>query len=112
MPSCSREPFMPAAIHTGVVSEDFAAVDPEGWGPAGISHAVVFGTLTTMCGRALEPFYSFYEHSFAEEGLICCATCVRLAGVAGLRVGTSPATPGTIASGLRANSGNFSATNV
>ena len=77
---------MPRPNYYGVVSEDFAVADPEGWCPAGISHAVAFGTLTTLCGRALEPFYSFYEHSFAENGLNRCETCV-------LRLAELPAGP-------------------
>jgi hypothetical protein len=72
-------------VYLGVVSDDSVKVDdqmgPRGrWVPAGPSHAVVFGTLTTMCGRALlEPFFSFYEHSFAEDGLNRCVICARLA---------------------------------
>ena len=66
---------MPRPGYYGVVSDDFVIVDPEGCGPAGISHAVVFGTVTTLCGLALEPFYSFYEHAFTEDGLNRCDVC-------------------------------------
>lgn len=69
--------------YVGVSDERVKVINParlaDQWEPTGTSHAVIPGTVTTLCGHAVQVFWPFYGHSFAETHLKRCAKCAQLA---------------------------------